>query len=64
MRNKQLLALTAGLIALALPVSEAGAATFLYDVYFSRPVTFPGFIGPTPDFVQGARPIATTVLCQ
>jgi hypothetical protein len=53
MCKKQLLALTACLIILALPVTEAGAATFLYDVDISRPVNFPGFTGPSPDFVQG-----------
>ena len=53
MCKKQLLALTACLIILALPVSEAGAATFLYDVDIVRPVNFPGFTGPSPDFVQG-----------
>jgi PEP-CTERM motif len=52
MCKKQLLALTC-LIVLALPVSEAGAATFSYDVDIVRPVNFPGFTGPSPDFVQG-----------
>jgi hypothetical protein len=53
MRKEQLLALTACLIGLALPASEAGAATYVYNVDISRPVTYPGWVGPSPDFVQG-----------
>jgi hypothetical protein len=53
MCNKQLLALTACLALLALQVPEAAAKTYLYDVEFSRPVTYPGWVGPTPDFLQG-----------
>jgi hypothetical protein len=53
MCKRQLLALMACLTVLALPVSEAAAKTYLYDVDISRPVTDPGFVGPTPDWVRG-----------